>query len=125
MKGSRGLILNLSGSASLTLRDVDAAMQHVYNNTHPDVNVILGLVIDPSWGQTIRATIIATDFVDGTVLKARRMEVPESKLKAESISGLEPPAFMNRQPEKMPSFTPHADFAVPKFSPVPPRRDKK
>ena len=125
LKGSRGLILNLSGSASLTLRDVDAAMQHVYNNTHPDVNVILGLVIDPSWGQTIRATIIATDFVDGTVLKARRMEVPESKLKAESISGLEPPAFMNRQPEKMPSFTPHADFAVPKFSPVPPRRDKK
>ena len=122
LKGSRGLILNLSGSASLTLRDVDAAMQHVYNNTHPDVNIILGTVIDSAMGEKIRATIIATDFVDGVVMKAQRMEAPESKLKTESLSSLEPPSFMNRPTEKMPAFNSRSDFSLPKFDPFHPKK---
>ena len=122
LTGARGLILNLSGSESMTLYDVNAATQYIYENTHPDVNIILGTVIDSAMGEKIRATIIATDFVDGVVMKAQRMEAPESKLKTENLSSLEPPSFMNRPTEKMPAFNSRSDFSLPKFDPFHPKK---
>ena len=122
LTGARGLILNLSGSESMTLYDVNAATQYIYENTHPDVNIILGTVIDSAMGEKIRATIIATDFVDGVVMKAQRMEAPESKLKTESLSSLEPPSFMNRPTEKMPAFNSRSDFSLSKFDPFHPKK---
>ena len=122
LTGARGLILNLSGSERMTLDDVGEATNYIRENTHPDVNIILGTVIDSSMGQTIRATIIATDFVDGVVMKAQRMEAPESKLKTESIASLEPPAFMKQPTEKMPAFSSRSDFTLPKFDPFHPKK---
>ena len=122
LTGARGLILNLSGSERMTLDDVGEATNYIRENTHPDVNIILGTVIDSSMGQTIRATIIATDFVDGVVLKAQRMEAPESKLKTESIASLEPPSFMKQPTEKVPAFASRSDFTLPKFDPFRPKK---
>ena len=122
LTGARGLILNLSGSERMTLDDVGEATNYIRENTHPDVNIILGTVIDSSMGQTIRATIIATDFVDGAVMKAQRMEVPESKLQTESIASLEPPSFMKQPTEKMPAFASRSDFTLPKFDPFHPKK---
>ena len=122
LTGARGLILNLSGSERMTLDDVGEATNYIRENTHPDVNIILGTVIDSSMGQTIRATIIATDFVDGVVMKAQRMEAPESKLKTESIASLEPPSFMKQPTEKMPAFASRSDFTLPKFDPFHPKK---
>ena len=122
LTGARGLILNLSGSERMTLDDVGEATNYIRENTHPDVNIILGTVIDSSMGQTIRATIIATDFVDGVVLKAQRMEAPESKLKTESIASLEPPSFMKQPTEKVPAFASRSDFTLPKFDPFHPKK---
>lgn len=122
LTGARGLILNLSGSERMTLDDVGEATNYIRENTHPDVNIILGTVIDSSMGQTIRATIIATDFVDGVVMKAQRMEAPESKLKTESIASLEPPSFMKQATEKVPAFSSRSDFTLPKFDPFHPKK---
>ena len=122
LTGARGLILNLSGSERMTLDDVGEATNYIRENTHPDVNIILGTVIDSSMGQTIRATIIATDFVDGVVMQAQRMEAPESKLKTESIASLEPPSFMKQPTEKVPAFASRSDFALPKFDPFHPKK---
>ena len=122
LTGARGLILNLSGSERMTLDDVGEATNYIRENPHPDVNIILGTVIDSSMGQTIRATIIATDFVDGVVLKAQRMEAPESKLKTESIASLEPPSFMKQPTEKVPAFASRSDFTLPKFDPFHPKK---
>ena len=122
LTGARGLILNLSGSERMTLDDVGEATNYIRENTHPDVNIILGTVIDSSMGQTIRATIIATDFVDGVVMKAQRMEAPESKLQTESIASLETPSFMKQPTEKMPAFSSRSDFNLPKFDPFHPKK---
>ena len=122
LTGARGVILNLSGSEHMTLDDVGEATNYIRENTHPDVNIILGTVIDPGMGQTIRATIIATDFVDGASMKVQRMEAPESKLKAESISSLEPPSFMRQSTEKVPAFASRSDFSLPRFDPFHPKK---
>ncbi len=124
LTGARGLILNLSGSESMSLYDVNEATQYIYDNTHPDVNIILGTVIDSAMGQTIRATIIATDFIDGVIMKAQRMKAPESKLKTESIAPTpQLPSFMDRPTEKLPSFSSRSsNFPLPKFDPFHPKK---
>ncbi len=62
--GARGLILNISGDHTLPLFDVNEAMEYVTEHTHPDVNIIFGVIEEPSLSGTVRATLVATDFVD-------------------------------------------------------------
>ena len=86
LDGARGLIINLSGDETLSLYDVNEATRYIYDNTDPEVNIILGTVIDPELKGTIRATIIATDFVDGSILKMPRLTSPTTKLQGRSSS---------------------------------------
>jgi cell division protein FtsZ len=112
LEGARGIILNISGNESLTLYEVTKATQYIYDNTHPEVNIILGTVIDKELGDKVRATIIATDFIDGTVIQSANMEVPQSKLSAQS--NLEPPHFLNNKAGEVPEFK-HGSFSIPSF----------
>jgi cell division protein FtsZ len=91
---------------------VTKATQYIYDNTHPEVNIILGTVIDKELGDKVRATIIATDFIDGTVIQSANMEVPQSKLSAQS--NLEPPHFLNNKAGEVPEFK-HGSFSIPSF----------
>lgn len=67
LDGARGIILNISGDESLSLYEVTEATEFVDEHTHPDVNIILGTVIEKGMGSRVRATIVATDFVDSMV----------------------------------------------------------
>lgn len=62
VRGARGMIVNISGSADLPLEAVREANIFLCEHTHPEVNNIFGLVVDESLGDKVRATIIATDF---------------------------------------------------------------
>ena len=64
LKGARGLILNISGDDKLPLFEVSEAMEYVAAHTHPDVNIVFGTIVDPTLSGTVRATLVATDFVD-------------------------------------------------------------
>lgn len=68
LAGARGIILNISGNKDLRLYDINEATKYIYEHTHPDVNIILGTVVNDELGDKIRATIIATDFADSVPL---------------------------------------------------------
>lgn len=88
LEGARGIILNISGGNNLSLYEVNEATQYIYSHTHPDVNIIFGTVIDDTLGDTVRATIIATDFVGD--VKAMNTDVPVHKAEA-----LDVPTFIS------------------------------
>ena len=60
--GARGVLLNISGSSSLSLHEVGAASSIIYEEAHEDASIIVGSVIDESLGDEINITIIATGF---------------------------------------------------------------
>ncbi|WP_182186976.1 cell division protein FtsZ [Pectinatus frisingensis] len=62
ISGARGIILNISGDESLSLYEVNEATKFIYDNTSPEVNIILGTVINSQLKGKVRATVIATDF---------------------------------------------------------------
>lgn len=97
LAGARGIILNISGNENLTLHEVNEATRYIYDHTNPDVNIILGTVVDDSFGETVRATIIATDFIDGAPVKKVLQEVSEKKKLLEK--DLELPHFFEADTE--------------------------
>lgn len=64
IEGARGVVLNITGSPAMSLRDVDEAVRYIHRNAHPEVNVIVGLVVQPEMAGRVQATLIATDFDD-------------------------------------------------------------
>ena len=62
IKGARGILISISGSPDIGLEDVDLACNMVYNEAHPDANVIWGCALDPELEDEMRITIIATGF---------------------------------------------------------------
>jgi cell division protein FtsZ len=60
--GARGILINISGSSSLKLSEVNEASTIIQNSAHEDANIIFGAVLDESLGDDIKITVIATGF---------------------------------------------------------------
>lgn len=111
LAGARGIILNISGNESLSLYEVNEASKYINENTHPDVNIILGTVINNNLGDKVRATIIATDFADNVSPEETEQTItPSTTNKPSSTTPiddpLKPPPFMNKEKDdKKPNFS--------------------
>jgi cell division protein FtsZ len=60
--GARGVVLNITGGSDLTLHEVNAAAETVYEVVDPNANIIFGAVIDERLQGEILITVIATGF---------------------------------------------------------------
>ena len=60
IKGAKGLLVNVSGSQKLTMRELNEASNIIYEEAGEDANVILGCVIVSDLNDEIRITVIAT-----------------------------------------------------------------
>ena len=60
--GAQGVVLNITGGYDLTLHEVNAAADSVYEVVDQEANIIFGAVIDDSMDGEIRITVIATGF---------------------------------------------------------------
>ncbi len=67
--GARGVVFNITGGSDLTLHEVNAAAEIIYEVVDPNANIIFGAVIDDRLQGEIRITVIATGF-SGDVLPA-------------------------------------------------------
>ena len=75
ISGAKGVLVNISGSASMTMDEFDAASRVIHEKVHEDANIIVGLVIDESLGEAIKITAIATGFGDRFDLEKSRQEM--------------------------------------------------
>ena len=62
IEGARGVVFNITGGTDLTLHEVNAAAETVYEVVDPNANIIFGAVIDEKLQGEIRTTVIATGF---------------------------------------------------------------
>ncbi|OGX60767.1 MAG: cell division protein FtsZ [Paenibacillus sp. RIFOXYA1_FULL_44_5] len=60
--GARGILMNITGGANLSLYEVNEAADIVISHTDPEVNMIFGAIIDESLSEEIIVTVIATGF---------------------------------------------------------------
>ena len=89
---ARGILLNFMGSNDLPMVQVNEASTTVQEAAHPDAEIIWGVSLDESLGDTIIVTIIATRFGEEDDAPAEP-EVPATKF-------YPPPQSQQRQPQR-------------------------
>ncbi len=60
--GARGIIINVTGGANLSLYEVNEAAEIIIAACDPEVNMIFGASIDDNMKEEIKVTVIATGF---------------------------------------------------------------
>jgi cell division protein FtsZ len=89
MKGSRGLLISITGGNDLTLYEVDEAASRIRQEVDEDANIILGATFDQSLDGIVRVSVVATGIdqpasvAEPTAAEARIAEVT-SRLRAQS-----------------------------------------
>ena len=71
--GARGILINITGSSSLKLSEVNEASSLIQTSAHEDANIIFGAVLDEKMGEEVKITVIATGFRDQMPERRARM----------------------------------------------------
>jgi len=64
--GARGILINITGSSSLKLAEVNEASTIIQSAAHEDANIIFGAVLDDKMKDAVKITVIATGFQDSS-----------------------------------------------------------
>jgi cell division protein FtsZ len=64
ISGAKGVLVNISGSASMTMDDYNTVNRIVHEKVHEHASIKIGVVKDDNLGETIKVTVIATGFGD-------------------------------------------------------------
>ena len=64
ISGAKGVLVNITGSASMTMDDYNTVNRIVHEKVHEDASIKIGVVRDDDLGETIKVTVIATGFGD-------------------------------------------------------------
>lgn len=104
IEGAKGVVFNITGGGDLTLHEVSAAADIIYEVVDPNANIIFGAVIDERLQGEIRMTVIATGFSSEPQPlpeKARTAPPPQPTFRREA-----PPQRTTRPVEPTPQAKP-------------------
>src|SRR6478609_5341227 len=114
--GARGILINITGSTSLKLAEVQEACSIIQGAAHEDANIIFGAVLDDKAKDAVKITVIATGFKDSDI-RRRQAEMqsgfavssyvaePEPEYRPEPVR---PPIVMEEAPSRQVSV-PHSE----------------
>jgi len=74
LNGARGVLVNITASSSLKMKETRAIMDHISGFAAPEATVIFGTAYDDSMGDNLRVTVVATGLGRA---QSRPMIVPE------------------------------------------------
>jgi len=81
--GARGILINITGSSSLKLAEVNEASTIIQSAAHEDANIIFGAVLDEKMKDAVKITVIATGFkTDQPQRKERAVSAAQSAISA-------------------------------------------
>jgi cell division protein FtsZ len=113
IEGARGVVFNITGGSDLTLHEVNAAAEIIYEVVDPNANIIFGAVIDDRLQGEVRITVIATGFTgDVPAPRATLDAVKRSTTPATDKSS--PPAATQPPRENEPK-TRNSGLDIPEF----------
>ncbi len=107
IEGARGVVFNITGGSDLTLHEVNAAAETIYEVVDPNANIIFGAVIDDRLQGEVRLTVIATGFTgeaptaqQPTVTQGRVIQPPPQRKPMQQSPAPNPPTPAPEPKEK-------------------------
>jgi len=62
IQGATGVLVNVAASATVTLHEVNEAINHITDRADPEANIIFGTSLDETLADEVQITVIATGF---------------------------------------------------------------
>jgi cell division protein FtsZ len=99
VEGAKRVLYNITGARNLALHELHSAAQAIADVVAPDAEIIFGTTIDPTMGDEVKVTVIATGFPTGP--RALTADTPEMErhFSTEPVANpadTELPAFLRR-----------------------------
>jgi cell division protein FtsZ len=88
LDGAMGLLVNITGGASLTLHEVDEAVSMAQSAADPDANIIFGSVVDERMDDEVKITVIATGFAKAEGGRPRASSPRQAALPVASVAAV-------------------------------------
>ncbi|NET01359.1 MAG: cell division protein FtsZ [Sphaerospermopsis sp. SIO1G2] len=120
IEGARGVVFNITGGSDLTLHEVNAAAETIYEVVDPNANIIFGAVIDDRLQGEVRITVIATGFT-GEIQAPPQQSVnnprvaPAPTRKTSTQPGANPPIVNQPSPSPAPEPKEKPILDIPDF----------
>jgi len=74
MRGAKGVLINITGSANMTLYEVDEAANRIREEADPNANIIFGSAFNHDLGDKIRVSIVATGIDNSYNINHNKVE---------------------------------------------------
>lgn len=117
ISGAMGVLVNISGSSSMTMEEFEEASTIIHEKVHEDANIIVGLVIDENLGDKIKITAIATGFGDNYEGKRKVTDVINDRARALSQMSTkinrDVPTYIRNQQQDVVSAPAHKPREMP------------
>jgi cell division protein FtsZ len=84
--GARGILINITGSSSLKLAEVQQACTIIQGAAHEDANIIFGAVLDEKMKDAVKITVIATGFKESDRRRPRQHESFDPVIMSREVS---------------------------------------
>ena len=105
LSGARGVLVNITASAALKMKEVHEVMHTIRSFTADDATVIVGTVIDESLADDLRVTMVATGLGSPVARKETKQQVTlvvkngtdAAPMEIVNYEDLEQPAVMRRR----------------------------
>ena len=88
MQGAKGVLINITGGADITLFEIDEAASRIKEEVDEDANIIFGSSFDDTLGGKIRVSIVATG-IEGEGIKRNLMQTVSPKVIEEKVTDIE------------------------------------
>jgi cell division protein FtsZ len=112
--GARGILINITGSNSLKLAEVQQACTIIQGAAHEDANIIFGAVLDEKMKDAVKITVIATGFRESEMRSRRRESYDPVIISREASRHVSRERDRFDEPEPMaepePAFVPEPAF---------------
>ncbi|QSV47145.1 cell division protein FtsZ [Geobacter benzoatilyticus] len=111
ISGAKGVLVNISGSSSMTMDEFEAVNRTIHEKVHEDANIIIGVTIDEELADELKVTAIATGFGD-------RFDVEKQRQELKSVNPISPrqevnreiPTFIREKQQREPSYNRQKGF---------------
>jgi cell division protein FtsZ len=114
--GARGILINITGSASLKLAEVQQACTIIQSAAHEDANIIFGAVMDEKMKDAVKITVIATGFREVSRAHQRPAETHHSFSSSHDDAMDFPDSPRSTQPSTFPEPTPDEMIEEPRMT---------
>ncbi len=123
ISGAKGVLVNVTGSSSMTMDDYQEVANIIHEKVHEDANIFIGLVINEAMGEKIQVTAIATGF--GCSFEASRRsnnELGRPNVQSPTKIDRDIPAFIRNQNQDKPrasmrigAYNEDEEYDIPTF----------